>query len=65
MFNEFEVYQMMKLRKEETERNAKNAWKVGDIQKETFFQKIIKILKKRHRHEFQNLQTNCGCVCSC
>lgn len=27
MFNEYSVYQMMKLRQEETERNAKEAWK--------------------------------------
>ncbi len=27
MFNEYGMYQMMKLRQEETERNANNAWK--------------------------------------
>jgi hypothetical protein len=27
MFNEFEVFQMMKFRQEETERIAKDAWK--------------------------------------
>lgn len=28
MFNEYEVAQMMKLRQEETERNAREAWKL-------------------------------------
>jgi hypothetical protein len=28
MFNEYEVFQMMKLRQEETERNARDAWKL-------------------------------------
>jgi hypothetical protein len=27
MFNEYSVFQMMKLRQEETERNARDAWK--------------------------------------
>lgn len=27
MFNEYGVYQMMKIRQEETERNAREAWK--------------------------------------
>jgi hypothetical protein len=28
MFNEYSVFQMMKIRQEETERNARDAWKL-------------------------------------
>ncbi|WP_223593954.1 hypothetical protein [Neobacillus bataviensis] len=31
MFNEYSVFQMMKFRQEEIERNAKEAWKFYDL----------------------------------
>lgn len=66
MFNEYTVFQMMKLRQEETERNAREAWKFADIKKQSFFQKIIRkyIHTKYAKTEISN-QNNCVCTCGC
>ncbi|TWD91641.1 hypothetical protein FB550_12183 [Neobacillus bataviensis] len=63
MFNEYEVYQMMKLRKEDVERNAQNAWKLNQLQQDFFFDKLVKNLKSRPKSPLVN--TNCNCVCCC
>ncbi|MBT2738969.1 hypothetical protein [Bacillus sp. ISL-7] len=63
MFNEYEVFQMMKLRQEEIERKAQNAWKLEDLQRDTIIQKIVKKLKLRNKSI--NVKTNCECACSC
>ncbi|PFO08493.1 hypothetical protein COJ85_03100 [Bacillus sp. AFS076308] len=63
MFNEFEVYQMMKLRQEEIERIAQNAWKLERLQKESFFRKLAKKLKSKPKSTV--VKTNCNCVCCC
>ncbi|MDR7001664.1 hypothetical protein [Neobacillus niacini] len=42
MFNEFAVYQMLKLRQEEIERNTRDAWRFDLIEKEAYFSKIKK-----------------------
>lgn len=63
MFNEYGVYQMMKLHQEEIERKAQNAWKIGDFQKDTFFQKLVK--KFKSRHQSTTINTNCDCVSCC
>jgi hypothetical protein len=63
MFNEYEVFQMMKLRQEEIERKAQNAWKLEGLQKDSIFQKTVKKLKSRKKST--NVKTNCDCACSC
>ncbi|MBT2723759.1 hypothetical protein [Bacillus sp. ISL-46] len=63
MFNEYEVYQLMKLRQEEVERKAQNAWKMEDFQKDTFFQKLVK--KFKPNQQLTIVKTNCDCVCCC
>ncbi|MBT2659322.1 hypothetical protein J7E81_29785 [Bacillus sp. ISL-18] len=57
MFNEFEVYQMIKIRQEEIEKKARNAWKYGDLQTETFIQKVAE--------KSSIMQTNRCCACGC
>lgn len=66
MFNEYTVFQMMKLRQEETERNAREAWKFSDLKKQSVFQKIIRkyIHTKNAKMEISN-QNNCVCTCGC
>lgn len=60
-FNEYAVYQTMKQRQEETEKNARNAWKFEDYQMETFIQKVV---KKWNRGRKPIVQPNC-CCCAC
>jgi hypothetical protein len=59
MFNEFEVYQIMKLRQEEVEKTARNAWKFADFQKETFLEKAVK--KWNEGRKSSRVQPNCCC----
>lgn len=63
MFNEYQVYQLMKLRQEEVERKAQNAWKVVDFQRETLFQKLVK--KFKQKQQLTIVKTNSDCVCNC
>ncbi|MGZ4162056.1 MAG: hypothetical protein ACXVNF_14845 [Neobacillus sp.] len=62
MFNEYGVYQTMKLRQEETEVKARNAWKFADFQKETFLEKVLK--KWNEGRQSSRVQPNC-CSCAC
>jgi hypothetical protein len=62
VFNEYGVYQTMKIRQEETEMNARNAWKFEDIQKETFLEKVVK--KWNEGRQSSRVQPNC-CCCAC
>lgn len=66
MFNEYTVFQMMKLRQEETERNAREAWRFATVNKESFFQKIVRKFTdtKDAKTELRN-QNNCACTCAC
>ncbi|MFD0824716.1 hypothetical protein ACT8ZR_03515 [Neobacillus sp. M.A.Huq-85] len=59
MFNEYEVYQMMKLRQEEVERKARDAWKLEDWQKDTLFQRIV--MKFNSRNKAIMVKTTCEC----
>ena len=63
MFNEYKVYQLMKLRQEEVERKAQNAWKMEDFQRDTLFQKLVK--KFTSKRQVTTVNTNCDCVCHC
>jgi hypothetical protein len=60
-FNEYELHQIVKLRQEETEKKALNAWKHRVIQKESFLQKTVR--KWNNREKSVKVQTNCGCAC--
>jgi hypothetical protein len=63
MFNEYEVYQLMKLRQEEVERKAQNAWKLEDYQREALFQKLVK--KFKPKQQLTIVKTNCDCLSCC
>jgi poly-D-alanine transfer protein DltD len=63
MFNESEVYKLMKLRQEEVERKAQNAWKMKDFQRDTLFQKLVKNITSKR--QLTTVKTNCECVCCC
>lgn len=62
MFNEYGVYQTMKLRQEETEMKVRNACKFEDFQKETFLEKVVK--KWNEGRKSSRVQPNCFC-CAC
>lgn len=62
-FNENELYQMIKLRQEETERKALNAWRHRDVQHETFLQKLVE--KWSNPEKSITVQQNCGSTCEC
>lgn len=53
----------MKLRQEEVERNAQNAWKLEDFQKDTLFQKLVK--KFKPQQPLTSVKANFDCVCCC
>ncbi|NYE06214.1 hypothetical protein F4694_002994 [Bacillus niacini] len=61
MINEYEVYQLMKLRQEEVEKKAAIVWKMEKLQKESFLQKIISRFKTRRNTTI--VKNNCECVC--
>ena len=63
MFNEYEVYQMMKLRQEEIARKAQNVWNFDHLQKDNFLQKLAKKLISRNKST--NVKTNCDCLYNC
>jgi hypothetical protein len=66
MFNEYSVYQMMKLRQEETERNAREAWRFTDLKKQSFFQKIVrKFTYTKDANTKISNQNNCVSTCGC
>ncbi|NHC41303.1 hypothetical protein G6549_15195 [Bacillus sp. MM2020_1] len=58
MFNEYSVFQMMKLREEETERNAKEAWKHYVQQVEEKYLKNLKLQSP------PSLNPCCHCACA-
>lgn len=60
-FNEYEKSQLMKLRQEEVEKNAANAWKKEDSQTESFYRRIISNFKTRRGTT--TVKNNCECVC--
>ncbi|MBT2654571.1 hypothetical protein J7E81_04835 [Bacillus sp. ISL-18] len=59
MFNEYGVYQAMKLRQEEIEMTARNAWKFENFQKESLFEKALK--KWSEGRKLSRVQPNCCC----
>ncbi|MCM3727525.1 hypothetical protein M3226_17760 [Neobacillus cucumis] len=63
MFNEFEVYQLIKLLQEEVERIAQNenAWKLERLKKESFIQIVAKKLKLKPKLTI--VKTNGNGVC--
>ena len=63
MFNEYEVYQLTKLRQEKVDRKAQSAWKVVDLQRRTLFQKLVK--KFNPKQQLTIVKTNCDSVCCC
>ena len=62
-FTEYEFHKILKLRQEEIERKAHNAWKYQDAQKESFLQNLFK--KWINREKLIAVQQNCGCACEC
>jgi hypothetical protein len=62
-YNEYEIQQLAKFRREETERKARNAWKLADFQQESFYQKFIS--KWNAREKTKADQINGGCACQC
>lgn len=62
-YNEYEMHQLAKLRKEETERKARDIWKLADVKKESFLQKVVK--KWNNREKFRTVQPSGGCACPC
>jgi hypothetical protein len=60
-FNEYEKFQLMKVRQEEVEKIATNAWKMPDLQMEPFYRRIITIFKTRRGTT--TVKNNCECVC--
>ncbi|MDQ1005135.1 hypothetical protein QFZ28_005713 [Neobacillus niacini] len=63
MFNYYEVYQLMKLRQKEVEKNEQNAQGVGAFQKNTLFHKLVE--KFRPIKKVTIVKTNCNSVCCC
>jgi hypothetical protein len=63
MFNKYEVYQLMKLRQKEVERNVQNARGVEALQKNTLFQLLVP--KFRPKQQSTIVKTNCDSVCCC
>jgi hypothetical protein len=58
MFNEYSVYKLMKFRKEETERNAQNAWKYSNDPNE------INVPIEITLHSNKPVQPCCQCTCA-
>ena len=61
MFNEYEKFQLMKLRQEEVEKMAANAWKLEDLKKESIYRRIISNFNTRR--VTTTVKINCECVC--
>ncbi|MCM3691013.1 hypothetical protein [Neobacillus niacini] len=61
MFNEYEAYQLIKLRQEDVESKAQNALKMEDFCRDTLFQKVVK--KFTSKRQLTTVKTNCDCVC--
>ncbi|MDQ0970952.1 hypothetical protein QFZ31_000830 [Neobacillus niacini] len=57
MFNEYTVYSLMKLRKEETERNVQNTWKYYNNGTEINDHKEINV------HSNLSIKPCCECTC--
>jgi hypothetical protein len=57
MFNEYTEYRLMKLRREETERNVQNAWKQYNNGTEIYDQKRISV------HSSPSIKPCCVCTC--
>jgi hypothetical protein len=57
-FNEYELMELIKLRQEETERNARNAWVTAHLTKESFFQRVVRKFKST-----KSKQISCDCIC--
>jgi hypothetical protein len=60
-FNENELHQLVKLRQEEIERKARDAWKLADVERESFVQK----LSKKWNRKSVTIQPNGDCACQC
>jgi hypothetical protein len=63
LFNEYEAYQLIKLRQKEVESKAQNAWKMEDFQRDTLLQKLVK--KYKPKQQLTIVKTNCDCVGCC
>lgn len=63
MFNSYEVYQLMQLRKEEVASNVQNAREEKAMQKNILFQKLV--TKFRPKQKLTIVKTNCDSVCCC
>jgi hypothetical protein len=57
MFNEYTIYSLMKLRKEETERNVQNTWKYYNNGSEINDHKEINV------HSNLSIKPCCECTC--
>jgi hypothetical protein len=60
-FNENEVRHLVDTRKQEIASIAANAWKLHELEQESFFQKIVR--KWKSRRETIVVQPNCSCAC--
>jgi hypothetical protein len=63
MFNSYEVYHLMTLRKEEVARNVQSAHEEVAIPKNILFQKLV--TKFRPKQKLTIVKTNCNTVCCC
>jgi hypothetical protein len=63
MFNEYEAYQLIKLRQEDLESKAQNVWKMEDSQRDTLIQKLVD--KFKPKQQLTIAKSNCDCVCYC
>ncbi len=62
-FNEYEVYQMIKIRQEEFERNERNAWKYEAFNKESLLQKLVRKWNSGTKSITSPQQNGCCCPC--
>ena len=60
-FNEYEKMQLIKLHQEEVNKKAAKAWKLDDLKKESFLQRILSRFKIRR--DTTIVKNNCECVC--
>jgi hypothetical protein len=63
LFNENEIYLLAKLRMEETERKARNAWKLAHFERESWLKKVVQ--RWRSRQKPVPVPPNGGCACQC
>ncbi|MFZ7942589.1 hypothetical protein [Neobacillus sp. 19] len=62
-FKENDVYKIVKLRQEEVEKKARDAWKYVDLNHESLFQKVVRKWNNRHNSTAIPQQNCCACHC--